>query len=74
MSKTGVLLPEPFPDFLTGFPDIIERIESFLDIASGKPESDGSTLGINQVLVNEYQADQGISVRAWVGSRLTAAT
>jgi alkylated DNA repair protein alkB family protein 6 len=47
-------------------PDIIERIESFLDIASGKTEeqmrSTERSLGINQVLVNEYQPGQGISV------------
>jgi alkylated DNA repair protein alkB family protein 6 len=47
-------------------PNIIERIESFLDIASGKTEeqmrSTERSLGINQVLVNEYQPGQGISV------------
>jgi hypothetical protein len=84
MSKNGVLLPEPLPDFLVSLcvrarvsryhegltrpisPDIIERIESFLDIASGKTEermrSTERSLGINQVLVNEYQPGQGISV------------
>ncbi|RXK37414.1 hypothetical protein M231_05314 [Tremella mesenterica] len=31
VSKKGVLLPEPLPDFLTAFPDIIQRIETFLD-------------------------------------------
>ncbi|GFZ46694.1 hypothetical protein JCM24511_03914 [Saitozyma sp. JCM 24511] len=68
MSKNSVLLPEPLPDFLVSLfisPDIIERIESFLDIASGKTEeqmrSTERSLGINQVLVNEYQPGQGIS-------------
>ena len=37
-------------------PDIIERIESFLS------EDGRKALEINQVLINEYQADQGISV------------
>jgi hypothetical protein len=37
-------------------PDIIERIESFL------AEDGRKALEINQVLINEYQADQGISV------------
>ena len=37
-------------------PDIIERIESFLT------EDGRKALDINQVLINEYQADQGISV------------
>jgi len=37
-------------------PDIIERIESFLS------EDGRKFLEINQVLINEYQADQGISV------------
>lgn len=48
-------------------PDIIDRIESFLATASvseGQHEDgEGRTLDCNQVLVNEYQADQGISVR-----------
>jgi hypothetical protein len=58
----------PRHEGLTRFisPDIIERIESFLDIASGKTEeqmrSTERSLGINQVLVNEYQPGQGISV------------
>ena len=39
-------------------PDIIERIESFLS------EDGKKALEINQVLINEYQADQGISVRS----------
>ena len=70
MTKKGVLLPEPMPDFLTSLyvqlstqsahpdcsPDIIERIESFLS------EDGRKALEINQVLINEYQADQGISV------------
>lgn len=44
-------------------PDIIERIESYLDTASSEsPPSGKRPLEINQVLVNEYQADQGISV------------
>ena len=72
MSKSGVLLPEPFPDWLTGLyvpprgsrarlngsPNIIERIESFLGA-----ESSEVAQSFNQCLVNEYQADQGISVR-----------
>ncbi len=53
-------------------PDITERIDSFLDIASSLPEGDvkgkGRVLDINQVLVNEYQAGQGISVCPHVGS------
>jgi hypothetical protein len=44
-------------------PDIIERIESYLDTASSESRPPGKRpLEINQVLVNEYQADQGISV------------
>lgn len=53
-------------------PDIIERIESFLDTASELRPKDQDqdqvsgpedrVLDCNQVLVNEYQADQGISV------------
>ncbi|KAK8846818.1 hypothetical protein IAR55_005906 [Kwoniella newhampshirensis] len=64
MSKNGVLLPEPLPDFLTAFPDIIQRIESFLGAASsGKSEGKGKerALDANQVLVNEYEPGQGIS-------------
>ncbi|XAO21812.1 hypothetical protein I312_100568 [Cryptococcus bacillisporus CA1280] len=57
MSKTGVLLPEVLPDFLTKFPDIISRIEKFLQEAS----PDGPNLDINQVLVNEYNPGQGIA-------------
>ncbi|WVF69847.1 hypothetical protein IAT40_004628 [Kwoniella sp. CBS 6097] len=71
MSKKGVMLPEPMPDFLTAFPNIIERIQSFISVAS-KPSSSASASGkgkekermkldINQVLVNEYQPGQGIS-------------
>ncbi|WVN87617.1 uncharacterized protein L203_102800 [Cryptococcus depauperatus CBS 7841] len=57
MSKTGVLLPEPLPDFMTTFPDIVGRLEKFLSEASrGKYQLD-----INQVLVNEYKSGQGIS-------------
>ena len=37
-------------------PVIIERIESFLT------EDGRKALEVNQVLINEYQADQGISV------------
>ena len=45
-------------------PAIIERIDSFLDVASRQEYTgEGKVLGINQVLVNEYQAGQGISVR-----------
>ncbi|EIW65472.1 hypothetical protein TREMEDRAFT_57997 [Tremella mesenterica DSM 1558] len=67
VSKKGVLLPEPLPDFLTAFPDIIQRIETFLDRTLGRDDascSDGTTehmLGINQVLVNEYGPGDGIS-------------
>lgn len=54
----------------------MERIDAFLDAAAEEPESKGSetrgkgkerVLGINQVLVNEYQAGQGISVSVNVG-------
>ncbi|OXB37217.1 hypothetical protein J007_03024 [Cryptococcus neoformans] len=57
VSKTGVLLPESLPDFFTKFPDIISRIEKFLQHAS----PDGPRLDINQVLVNEYNPGQGIA-------------
>ncbi|WWC87057.1 uncharacterized protein L201_001942 [Kwoniella dendrophila CBS 6074] len=59
MSKKGILLPEPLPDFLTSFPNITERIESFLRVASSVKGKE--KMGINQVLVNEYQSGQGIS-------------
>ncbi|WWD22122.1 hypothetical protein CI109_106611 [Kwoniella shandongensis] len=64
MSKNGVLLPEPLPEFLTAFPDIILRIESFLSAAiEDKSDVKGKqkALDINQVLVNEYEPGQGIS-------------
>ncbi|WVR09718.1 hypothetical protein IAU60_006794 [Kwoniella sp. DSM 27419] len=65
MSKKGVLLPEALPDFLTSFPNIVERIESFLqDSVKSTEDTKGKgkmALGINQVLVNEYQPGQGIS-------------
>ncbi|ORY27786.1 hypothetical protein BCR39DRAFT_220208 [Naematelia encephala] len=65
MSKNSVLLPEPFPDFLTTYPDIIERIQRFLDRTDERSEatneSSTSVLAVNQVLVNEYQPGQGIS-------------
>ncbi|KAK4689822.1 hypothetical protein P7C73_g273, partial [Tremellales sp. Uapishka_1] len=66
LSKSGVLLPEALPSFLTTFPDIIERIESMLDMAGTEKRSaivkgKERALGINQVLVNEYQPGQGIS-------------
>ncbi|ORX34525.1 hypothetical protein BD324DRAFT_156655 [Kockovaella imperatae] len=62
MSSGGTLLPEPLPEWLTSFPDIIQRIDSFLDVASGHEYTGhGRVLGINQVLVNEYQPLQGIS-------------
>lgn len=65
LSKSGVLLPEPLPDFLTTFPDLTERIDGFLDIASGRSGGDvkrqGWALDINQVLINEYQRGQGIA-------------
>nr|XP_018265524.1 uncharacterized protein I303_01890 [Kwoniella dejecticola CBS 10117]OBR87682.1 hypothetical protein I303_01890 [Kwoniella dejecticola CBS 10117] len=60
MSKNGILLPEPLPDFLTSFPDIIYRIESFLKTGSVKGK-EKMELGIVQVLVNEYLPGQGIS-------------
>jgi hypothetical protein len=48
-------------------PEITERIDSFLDIASDRSDGDvkgkGRMLVVNQVLINEYQAGQGISVR-----------
>jgi hypothetical protein len=45
-------------------PDIIERIETFLSTSSPEAEHGNGkkVLEINQVLINEYQADQGISV------------
>lgn len=47
-------------------PDITARISSFLDLASGGTEGaikgKARMLDINQVLVNEYQPGQGISV------------
>ena len=49
-------------------PDIIERIESFLS------EDGRKALEINQVLVNEYQADQGISVRPFLQSTYDLST
>ncbi|KAK6903899.1 hypothetical protein I203_107409 [Kwoniella mangroviensis CBS 8507] len=61
MSKNGILLPEALPDFLTSFPNIIERIESFLRVSSGGKGKEKMQLDINQVLVNEYQSGQGIS-------------
>nr|XP_019008654.1 uncharacterized protein I206_06336 [Kwoniella pini CBS 10737]OCF47435.1 hypothetical protein I206_06336 [Kwoniella pini CBS 10737] len=60
MSKKGILLPEIIPDFLTSFPDIIERIESLLRDGSIKGK-EKMGLDINQVLVNEYLPGQGIS-------------
>ena len=51
---------------LTTSPDISERIESFLEQASSAHQANDKVkermLDINQVLVNEYQAGQGISV------------
>ncbi|CAK9785151.1 hypothetical protein CC85DRAFT_42873 [Cutaneotrichosporon oleaginosum] len=65
MSKNSVLLPEPMPDWLSTFPDIVERIDAFLDAAAEAPSGDAKgkdrVLGINQVLVNEYHSGQGIS-------------
>ncbi|WRT64928.1 uncharacterized protein IL334_001868 [Kwoniella shivajii] len=61
MSKKGILLPEPLPDFLNEYPDIVERIESFLRVASSVKGKEKMELGINQVLINEYQPGQGIS-------------
>jgi len=68
MTKSGVLIPEALPEFLTTFPDIVERIDSFLDLAPdlapdlpGGEANSQRTLGINQILVNEYQPHQGIS-------------
>ncbi|WVW78629.1 hypothetical protein I302_100588 [Kwoniella bestiolae CBS 10118] len=61
MSKNGILLPEALPDFLTSFPNIIERIESFLRVASSAKGKEKMELGMNQVLVNEYLPGQGIS-------------
>ena len=44
-------------------PNTTERIDSFLDVASGDEfNGSGKVLGINQVLVNEYAPGQGISV------------
>ncbi|WVQ84112.1 hypothetical protein IAT38_006257 [Cryptococcus sp. DSM 104549] len=57
MSKGGVLLPEPLPDFLTTFPDLVHRLDTLLAKGTGKDVG----LDINQVLVNEYQPGQGIS-------------
>lgn len=52
------------PGLIIRSPDIIERIEGFLDSAHELrgEETKGRTLDCNQVLINEYQADQGISV------------
>ncbi|GMK59731.1 hypothetical protein CspeluHIS016_0803370 [Cutaneotrichosporon spelunceum] len=65
MSKNSVLLPEAMPDWLSSFPDIVERVDAFLDAAAAadtdKGKSKERVLGINQVLVNEYQRGQGIS-------------
>ncbi|KAL7423580.1 hypothetical protein Q5752_001160 [Cryptotrichosporon argae] len=55
LSKKNVLLPEPIPAFLR---TIIDRIDGFLDTAAS---SSSHVLGINQVLINEYQPGQGIS-------------
>jgi hypothetical protein len=47
-------------------PDIVERIDAFLDAAAEEGANKGKgkerVLGINQVLVNEYHRGQGISV------------
>lgn len=44
-------------------PDIIDRIDRFLDTAIGfEYDGKGIVLGVNQVLVNEYGPGQGISV------------
>lgn len=52
-------------------PDIVERIDAFLDAAAEETTGEESrakgkgkerVLGINQVLVNEYKSGQGISV------------
>ncbi|BEJ10637.1 hypothetical protein CspHIS471_0100590 [Cutaneotrichosporon sp. HIS471] len=65
MSKNSVLLPESMPEWLSSFPDIVERIDAFLDSAADadtdKGKSKERVLGINQVLVNEYHPGQGIS-------------
>ena len=46
-------------------PDIIKRLETFIDFALREAipsPDDEHVLGVNQVLVNEYHAGQGISV------------
>ncbi|TXT08690.1 hypothetical protein VHUM_02818 [Vanrija humicola] len=49
------------PDWLSAHPDIVTRIDTFLDVAAAVPDGGAHALGVNQVLVNEYKPGQGIS-------------
>ncbi|KAL1405945.1 hypothetical protein Q8F55_007627 [Vanrija albida] len=59
LTKSGVLVPEPLPEWLTAYPDIAARVDRLLDAAAGVEGR--HVLGVNQVLVNEYAPGQGIS-------------
>ncbi|PWN45925.1 hypothetical protein IE81DRAFT_284765 [Ceraceosorus guamensis] len=52
--KSGTLIPEPLPDWLVRFPNIVQRVRETKAFVESKHE------GPNHCLVNEYEAGQGI--------------
>ncbi|CEH12970.1 uncharacterized conserved protein [Ceraceosorus bombacis] len=52
--KSGTLIPEPLPDWLVRYPNIMQRVRETKAFVESKHE------GPNHCLVNEYEAGQGI--------------